>query len=101
MKIDAEFIPGLEGVIAAETAISLLATEEEKIVIKGYDLIELSKDKAYLDIIHLLLADQLPNQDEKLRVEERLQDGYLIPSVVLDVLKLLPKETHPMDKIGR
>lgn len=99
MKIDAEFIPGLEGVIAAETEISLLVTEEEKIVIKGYDLIELSKDKDYLDIIHLLLADQLPNQDEKVRVEERLQDGYLIPSVVLEVLELLPKETHPMDSL--
>ncbi|HLR14633.1 MAG TPA: citrate/2-methylcitrate synthase, partial [Bacillota bacterium] len=74
MKVDAEFIPGLEGVIAAETAISLLATEKEKIVVKGYDLIELSKDKDYLDIVHLLLADQLPNQDEKIRVEERLQD---------------------------
>ncbi len=99
MKKASKFIPGLEGVIAAETAISLLATEKEKIIIKGYDLIELSKDKDYLDMIHLLLADKLPDQDEKLRLEERLQDGYLIPQVVLDVFELLPKETHPMDSL--
>ena len=29
-----KFVPGLEGVIAAETAISFLDTEQEKIIIK-------------------------------------------------------------------
>ena len=46
------FLPGLEGVIATETAISLLDTELGQIIIKGYDLIELSKTKEYLDIVH-------------------------------------------------
>src|SRR5690625_5037153 len=99
MKIEERFVPGLEGVIAAETAISLLDTKREKIVIKGYDLIELSGDRDYLDMIHLLLADQLPDHEEKLRLEERLQDGYLIPAGVLDILELLPKKTHPMDSL--
>lgn len=99
MKIEEKFIPGLEGVIAAETAISLLDTESEKIVIKGYDLIELSEEKEYLDIVHLLLADTLPDQSEKLRLEERLQDDYSIPLTILDILKLLPDQTHPMDSL--
>lgn len=97
MKTESMFVPGLEGVIAAETAISLLDTEQKKIVIKGYDLIELSEKKSYLDIVHLLLADKLPNEDEKLRLEERLQDSYVIPSAVFDVFRLLPEQTHPMD----
>lgn len=37
--------PGLEGVIAVETAISFLDSEKEKIVIRGQDLIELSNKK--------------------------------------------------------
>ena len=37
------FFPGLDGVIAAETKISFLDTVLGEIVIKGYDLIELSK----------------------------------------------------------
>src|SRR5690625_2926230 len=97
MKTEAAFVPGLEGVIAAETAISLLDTEKEKIVIKGYDLIELSKEKDYLDIAHLLLADKLPDQSEKAKLEKKLKENYAIPSAVLDVFKLLPPQTHPME----
>ena len=37
------FFPGLDGVSAAETKISFLDTVQGEIVIKGYDLIELSK----------------------------------------------------------
>src|SRR5699024_9439206 len=97
MKTEATFVPGLEGVIAAETAISLLDTEKEKIVIKGYDLIEFSKEKDYLDIAHLLLADKLPDQNEKAKLKKRLKENYAIPSEVLDVFSLLPEQTHPMD----
>lgn len=97
MKTEAKFIPGLEGVIAAETAISLLDTEQEKIVIKGYDLIELSKQKDYLDMVHLLLEDKLPDQIEKTNLEEKLKAHYNLPSEVIAILSLLPKQTHPMD----
>ena len=97
MKTEAVFVPGLEGIIAAETAISLLDTEKEKIVIKGYDLIELSNEKDYLDIAHLLLADKLPDQNEKAKLEKKLKESYAIPSGVLDVFSLLPPQTHPMD----
>src|SRR5690625_1322364 len=97
MKMETAFVPGLEGVIATETAISLLDTEKEKIVIKGYDLIELSKEKDYLDIAHLLLADKLPVQNEKAKLEKKLKENYAIPSAILDVFSLLPQQTHPMD----
>lgn len=97
MKTEAKFVPGLEGVIAAETAISLLDTEQERIVIKGYDLIELSKQKDYLDMVHLLLGDKLPDQIEKANLEEKLRSNYQIPPEIIDILSLLPKQTHPMD----
>lgn len=93
------FLPGLEGVIAAETAISLLDTELGQIVIKGYDLIELSKRNSYLDIVHLLLEGTLPTANEKENVETKLKKEYEVPSGVQDVLEALPKATHPMDAL--
>lgn len=53
MKAEEKFSPGLDGVVAAETKISFLDTVKGEIVIQGYDLIELSKTKSYLDIVHL------------------------------------------------
>lgn len=97
MKTDAKFVPGLAGVVAAETAISLLDTEKEKIVIKGHDLIALSKDKDYLDIVNLLLEDTLPDQTTKTKLEEKLKALYDVPTGLIAVFKSLPKATHPMD----
>jgi len=97
MITNESYVPGLAGVIASETAISLLDTEKEKIIIRGYDLIELSRTNSYTDIIHLLLEGKLPTDSEKETLEENLKDNYEVPEVIFDILKLLPKETHPMD----
>ena len=97
MKIKENFVPGLEGVIAAETAISFLDTEQEKIIIKGNDLIELSKNNDYLDVVYLLFEGLLPTASEKVILEEKLKKNYDIPEDVKNVLRILPKQTHPMD----
>lgn len=97
MSTKSNFKPGLEGIIAAETKISLLDTEKEKIVIKGHDLIELSKINGYLDVVHLLLEDRLPDETMKVALQDQLKQKYDLPEVVNQILQLLPKQTHPMD----
>lgn len=97
LKTEEKFVPGLDGVIASETAISFLDVDKEKIIINGHDLIELSLKQGYLDILHLLLEGDLPKKVEKTNTEKLLKDHYEVPQAVLEILKLLPKETHPMD----
>ncbi|TFJ93185.1 citrate synthase [Lentibacillus salicampi] len=97
MKTEDTFVPGLEGVIASETGISLLDTEQEKIIIRGYDLIDLSTRKTYADLVYLLLEGTLSSDAERQAVEEKLKAHYQVPDTVMDILNLLPKETHPMD----
>ncbi|WP_269409572.1 citrate synthase [Lentibacillus daqui] len=97
MRTEEAFVPGLEGVIAAETAISLLDTEQEKIIIRGHDLIDLSKRKKYADVVYLLLEGSLPSDSEREALERKLKENYDVPKTVNDVLKLLPNDTHPMD----
>ncbi|HLS61452.1 MAG TPA: citrate synthase [Virgibacillus sp.] len=96
-KSNVQYKPGLEGVIASETAISLLDTESEQIIIKGHDLIELSKEHDYLDIVYLLFKGDLPTATEKEGLEQQLKQNYDVPKQVEDILHLLPKGTHPMD----
>jgi citrate synthase len=99
MGIESRFFPGLEGVVAAETKISFLDTQQGEIIIQGYDLIQLAKTRDYLDIMYLLLEEKLPDQDEKKSVENNLKREYEIPKEILEVFKLLPKQTHPMDAL--
>ncbi|KMY49890.1 citrate synthase [Peribacillus loiseleuriae] len=97
MTTQGNYSPGLDGIIAAETKLSFLDTVHSEIVIQGYDLIKLSESHDYLDIVHLLLHDRFPTSEEKAIQEKTLQDEYVVPEDILEILKLLPKKTHPMD----
>ena len=92
-----QFTPGLEGIIAVQTSISNLDVVESRILIKGFDLIELAGKKKYLDVAHLLIEGRLPTKDERNAVEARLKEHYELPESVYEIFKLLPKTTHPMD----
>ncbi|HET7578742.1 MAG TPA: citrate synthase [Bacillales bacterium] len=93
------FKPGLEGVIASETAISYLDVDVEEIVIKGYDLIELAENKKYLDLVALLLEGSLPNEAERLDLENQLKAEYNLPEDFMALFEKLPENTHPMDAL--
>lgn len=94
-----QFQPGLENVIASETSISYLDVENEEIVLRGYDLIELAKKVGYLDIISLMLDGKLPSNEQRAALEARLKSEYGLNQDVLSILKLLPKKTHLMDAL--
>lgn len=99
MDTKEKYVPGLAGVVAAETTISFLDTEQEKIIIRGHELIELSQQHDYLEIAHLLLEGTLPDSNEKTNLQEKLNGEYDIPQNVLKILELLSENTHPMDAL--
>ncbi|RAP77904.1 citrate synthase [Paenibacillus montanisoli] len=93
------FTPGLEGIIACDTAISFLDVEHEEIVIRGYDLIEISKKLKYLDLVYLLLESRLPSDEERDNLEREIKAEYGLPENVLAILKLLPRQMDAMDAL--
>lgn len=97
MNTETSFSPGLKGVVASETSISLLDETNEKIIIRGHDLIDLSNERTYIEMIYLLIEGSLPDESEKNQLEEKLKVNYDLPETVLEVLQRLPKNTHPMD----
>ncbi|MFD1066791.1 citrate synthase [Oceanobacillus locisalsi] len=92
-----DFVPGLDGVVAAETSISFLDVEKEKIIIRGENLIELAEEKTYFDVVHLLLEGRTPNQEERTSLEDYIKHFYRLPDDTLPLFQLLPKGMHPMD----
>ncbi|NQX71440.1 citrate synthase [Paenibacillus alba] len=91
--------PGLENVIASETAISYLDVEKEEIVIRGYDLIELAQKVTYLDIVGLLLEGGLPTLSERRDLEMRIQEAYGLPENIRSMIELLPEQANVMDSL--
>lgn len=89
--------PGLENVIASETSISYLDVENEEIVLRGYDLIELARKTTYLDIVQLILEGHLPSLAQRAALEELIKMEYSLPSEVVGIIGLLPKQANLMD----
>ncbi len=92
------YSPGLEGVIAAETRISLLDTEREEIVIRGYNLLDLIRRATYVDVVGLLLDERLPDAQRRAELEAQMV-GSAVPSTVYDILAKLPPTMHAMDRL--
>lgn len=88
---------GLQDVIATDTNISLLDINSKKIVIRGHDLIDLSQKKEYLDVVHLLLEGEFLSDEEGKALDKELRMHGSIPEEIMEILSLLPKQTHPMD----
>ncbi|MEX2416420.1 MAG: citrate synthase [Paenibacillaceae bacterium] len=99
MSAEPSFVPGLEGIIASETNISYLDVEHEEIVIRGYDLIELSRKTEYLDLVSLLLDGKLPSSAERQALEQELKAEYALPEEIYSLLRLFPRGMDSMDAL--
>ena len=57
----APYRPGLEGVVAAQTAISSVDAEKGKLAIRGFSVEDLAPHVTFEDMVFLLWHDVLPN----------------------------------------
>ena len=94
-----EVRPGLEDVVVARTAISALDPERDRILVRGYDLIELARTVHFPDVAHLLIRGHLPSPEEQAAFCRSLGDQMGLPDGVLDILRRLPRDTAPMDAL--
>src|SRR5437899_9504401 len=88
------YSPGLEGIIAGETAIS---TVEGGLRYRGYPVTELAEKATFDEVAYLLLHGELPNVGQLGAFQKRVAGARQIPEALRNLLKALPKETPPMD----
>ena len=89
--IDAPFSPGLAGVVAAETAISLVDGANGVLLYRGYPIVEVVRTGTYGAVLDLLLTGEW-------HAHATLEPAP-VPADVLTALRLLPPGTHPMDAL--
>jgi citrate synthase len=90
---------GLEGVVAASTALSHVFGEEGKLVYRGYDIHELAGRASFEEVAHLLWIGHLPTSAELTAFQQKIEANRELPSAVIDVLRLIPADTAPMDAL--
>jgi len=85
------YSPGLEGVLAAETALGLVDGASGRLTYRGYRIGDLVTHGSYAAVANLLWTD---TWDPK----ARLTAGR-VPSAVLATLRALPRTAKPMDAL--
>lgn len=87
---------GLEGVIASDTALSLVDGEASQLYYRGIPIQELAESSCYEETVYLLWNGKLPCQGELDAFRRQLAGERKVPDEGLEVLKKLPKTAHPM-----
>jgi citrate synthase len=90
---------GLEGVVAASTALSHVFGEEGKLVYRGYDIHELAGHASFEEVAFLLWKGRLPSRDELTQLLRTLGEQRPLPTHVIDVIRDLPAAAAPMDAL--
>ncbi|HUG92651.1 MAG TPA: citrate/2-methylcitrate synthase [Planctomycetaceae bacterium] len=88
------YFPGLEGVVAGETAVS---TIEGGLSYRGYAIEDLARDAHFPEVAYLLLHGELPSQEQLADFQSILAESAELPDAVLRLLADLPVHAGAMD----
>ena len=92
------YSPGLAGVIAGETQICWV-DPNAGLMYRGYDIHEMAEKASFEEVAYLLLNGELPTVEQLEKFSRALAQERSLPKQVLEMLRLLPKKTHPMDML--
>lgn len=88
---------GLEGIVAGDSAISTVGQAGQGLTYRGYSIEDLAKNATFEEVAYLLQMGQLPTKTELATYTRKLMSLRQLPESLKKVLKLIPKNTNPMD----
>ena len=88
---------GLRNIPIADTKISLIDGEKGKLIYRGFDVLDLTKNSNFEECCFLLLHDHLPNKIEFNEFTTKLKEARVIPEQMQKNMKNWRKNAHPMD----
>ena len=88
------YSPGLEGVIAGETAISSVG---DGLRYRGYAVTELAERTTFDEVAHLLLHGELPTVSQLADFQRRVATARCLPGPLINLLGAIPATASSMD----
>ena len=87
---------GLEGVVAAQTALSHVYGEEGRLVYAGYEIEDLAENVTFEEVCHLLWFGELPNTKQLEDLRKRIAENAHVDPKIIDIIRMADKDDHPM-----
>ncbi len=90
---------GLRGIEVADTKISNIDGEKGKLIYRGFDILDLTKNSTFEETAYLLLYDNLPTKQELDEFNAKLVDARYIPKQMQKNMGNWRKDADPMDML--
>ena len=90
---------GLRGIEVADTKISNIDGEKGKLIYRGYDILDLTKNSTFEETAYLLLYDNLPTKSQLEEFNSKLIEARFIPKQMQNNMGNWRKDADPMDML--
>jgi citrate synthase len=87
---------GLEGIVAAQTAISFIDGQNGRLYYRGIDINALAEHSSFEETTALLWYGRLPKKSQLDTFIDKFQSNRLVPNEVIAMMLMLPRQTSPM-----
>lgn len=91
-----EIIRGLEDVIVCTSQVSDVDGERGVLTYRGYDIHDLARHATFEETCWLLMEGELPTTPQLEQFKKTLAAARAVPAAVIQALKALPHDAHPM-----
>lgn len=88
---------GLEGVVAATTALSKVDGAAGNLIYRGYTIHQLAQHISFEEVAHLFWVGHLPDKAECAALAEQLKAERSLSAAIMTVLRVMPADADPMD----
>ncbi|HJJ23055.1 MAG TPA: citrate synthase [Nitrosopumilus sp.] len=90
---------GLRGIEIADTRISNIDGKKGKLIYRGFDILDLTKNSTFEETAYLLLYDRLPNKQQLDEFKAKLIDARYVPKQMQKNMGNWRKDADPMDML--
>ncbi len=96
MAAEGALIRGLEGVVAADTALCDLDGSGGRLAYRGYDIAELAGHASFEEVLCLLWHGELPTRAQLDALAGEMAAARSLPDALVSAYRLLPRDVDPM-----
>ena len=90
---------GLRGIEVADTKISNIDGGKGKLIYRGFDILDLTKNSTFEETAYLLLYDKLPTKQELNEFNTKLVEARYIPKQMQKNMENWRGDADPMDML--
>lgn len=88
--------PGFMSTAACESKITYIDGDKGTLLHRGYSIDELAEKKDFLDVCYLLLNEELPNPEEKIKFTKLINNHTMVHQQMYQFLNGFRRDAHPM-----